>query len=153
MTYKCFYSMKKTADMNVGAMAFACALAVTSASSARAASCEGNFAVEGVPLVTALSYKTWEAFPKLDPKKALDRLASAVLAEGFSDMKVDKEHGAITALQESSGSGRPQTLRVVARKMGGNTRVDVIFSVQAGQVAPEDYVRSSVCRVISAAAG
>ncbi|PWB81443.1 MAG: hypothetical protein C3F11_15225 [Methylocystaceae bacterium] len=132
---------------------YSCALAAIGVSSAQAASCESNFTVEGVPLVTALSYKTWEAFPKLDPKKALDRLASAVLAEGFSDMKVDKAFGAITALQETSGFGRPQTLRVVARKLGGATRVDVIFSVQAGQVAPEDSVRGSVCRVIAAAAG
>ena len=84
------------------------ALVAIGASSAQASSCEGNFSSQGVPLLTPLSYKTWVVFPKLDPKKALDRLASAVLAEGYSDMSVDKAYGAITALQETTGSGLPR---------------------------------------------
>ena len=128
------------------------ALVAIGATSAQA-SCEANFSSQGVPLLTPLSYKTWMLFPKLDAKKALDRLASAVLAEGYSDMNVDKAYGAITALQETTGSGLPQTLRIVARRVNAGTRVDAYFSIQAGQVTTEELVRGSSCNLIAAAVG
>ena len=58
----------------------------------------------------------------------------------------------VTALQETSGSGRPQTFRVTARKVGGATRVDAVFMVQAGQVADADTVRGYMCRILAGAA-
>ncbi len=75
-----------------------------------------------------------------------------MLAEGFNP-RVDRGTGAITAVQETTGSGRPQTLRVVVRRAGGATRVDAVFMVQPGQVAPEGITRNAICRVIGAAAG
>ncbi len=58
-----------------------------------------------------------------------------MLAEGFIRVGVDRSAGALTAFQETSGSGRPQTLRVSARKTGNGTRVDAVFMIQAGQLA------------------
>lgn len=131
----------------------ALAILLGTLSLAQAQSCEGNFSTEGVPLVTALNYKSWQAFPKVDPARALDNLHRAVLAEGFTGVKVDKATGALTAQQETSGSGRPQTLRVVVRKSGSGSRVDVVFMVQPGQVAPEAATRSAICRIVDAAPG
>lgn len=127
----------------------ACALGAT-LSSAQAQQCAANFNVVGTPMLTALTYRTFDMVPRPQPAVLAD-LASAVAAEGFQGIRVDKGLGAVSALQETSGSGRPQTLRVTARKAGNGTRVDAVFMVQPGQIAPEDYVRQAFCRVISGA--
>lgn len=133
------------------AMAVVAAGAVSVAlSSAQAQQCAANFNMAGTPMLTALTYRTFDMVPRPQPAVLAD-LASAVAAEGFLGIKVDKGLGAITAMQETSGSGRPQTLRVTARKAGSGTRVDVVFMVQPGQIAPEDYIRQAFCRVISGA--
>lgn len=129
------------------------ALAVVAASSAQAQTCQSNFKTEGVPLITALNYKSWQIFPKLDPKKALSNLAQGVAVEGFSGIDVNKGLGAITAQQETTGSGRPQTLRIVVRKSGKGSRVDLVFMVAPGQVAPEGTTKTAICRVIASANG
>lgn len=121
--------------------------------SAQAQTCAENFEQDGVPLVTAITYKSWQVFPGVTPAQALDRLARATLAEGFLGMRVDKQYGAITAHQETSGSGRMQTLRIVARKAGNGTRVDAVFQIQAGQVASADAVRKGICNVVRGARG
>lgn len=104
-----------------------------------------------MPLVTAISYKTWQEFSKLKPDTALQRLAQGVAAEGFSGIKVNKSLGTVDAFQETTGSGRIQTLRVVARKRGAGTRVDAIFDIQAGQVTSKDIVRDGLCNIIRSA--
>lgn len=113
--------------------------------------CQKNFAVEGTARVTAMNFRTWREFPNLPQATALKNLRAAMLAEGFSNIGVDAEAGALTAVQETSGSGRPQTLRVAARKSGNGTRVDAVFMIQAGQTADSSYVRSALCRVVDAA--
>ncbi len=80
--------------------------------------CQQNFAVEGTARVTAMNFRTWREFPNLAQPTALKNLRAAMLAEGFSNIAVDAEAGALTAVQETSGSGRPQTLRVSARRVG-----------------------------------
>ncbi|WP_332699914.1 hypothetical protein [Bosea sp. (in: a-proteobacteria)] len=120
---------------------------------AQAQSCEGNFAVVGTPMLTGLTYKTWDIIAKRAPAAVLKDLAASVSAEGFADMRIDKATSSVLAIQETSGSGRPQTLRVTARKSGGGTRVDAVFAVQQGQVAPEAYTRDALCRVISGGRG
>ncbi|MBM7850345.1 hypothetical protein JOD31_000557 [Methylopila capsulata] len=118
---------------------------------AAAQSCERNFTSQGVPLLTALTYRAWQAFPKTTPKRALDNLARAVAVEGFDNIRVDRALGAISATQEVTGSGREQTLRVVVRKEAAGSRVDAVFAVKPGQVAPEGATRDAMCRMISAA--
>lgn len=113
--------------------------------------CQQNFVVEGTARVTAMNFRTWREFPNLPQPTALKNLRAAMLAEGFSNIGVDAEAGALTTVQETSGSGRPQTLRVTARKSGSGTRVDAVFMIQAGQTADSNYVRSALCRVIDAA--
>jgi len=120
---------------------------------AQAQSCADNFSQEGVPLMTGISYKSHQTFPNVAPSVAVDRLARAVLAEGFVGMRVEKSYGAITAYQETSGSGRAQQLRVVARPAGKGSRVDIVFSIQQGQLAAEGPVRSSLCRIMAGARG
>lgn len=127
------------------------ALSLTCASFAQAQDCVSNFTSEGVPLVTAITYKSHQVFPKLDARKGLDNVARAVAAEGFSNIKIDKNLGAVTAMQETSGSGRPQTLRVVVRKTKQGARVDAVFMVQPGQVAPEGATRGGICRIVESA--
>ena len=72
-------------------------------------------------------------------------------AEGFDNIREDRANGALTSLQETSGSGRPQTLRVSARKVGNGTRVDAVFMIQVGQVASADVIRAAMCRVVTSA--
>ena len=120
---------------------------------AQAQSCEGNFAVVGTPMITALTYKTWDILPKRAPAAVLKDIAASVSAEGFADIRIDKSTNSVLAIQETSGSGRPQTLRFTARKSGSGTRVDGVFAVQQGQIAPEAYTREALCRVISGARG
>lgn len=118
----------------------------------RAASCETNFSVSGVPGLSAMSFKAWQEFPKVTPDVALKRLAQAIAAEGFSGIKANRELAAIDAFQETTGSGRIQTLRVTARKRGAGTRVDAIFTIQAGQLTSEGVVREGLCNIIAGAA-
>jgi hypothetical protein len=116
-----------------------------------AQSCESNFRVEGTPMLTALNFRTSQSFAGIDRDRAIDNLRSAMLAEGFIRVGLDRSAGALTAFQETSGSGRPQTLRVSARRAGKGTRVDAVFMIQAGQVADAATVRGYLCRVVSAA--
>jgi hypothetical protein len=126
-------------------------MAALGATPALAQGCQENFQVEGTPLITALNFRTSQTFAGLDSRKALTSLRSAMLAEGFSNIDMDRSGGALTAMQESSGSGRPQTFRVTARKSGNGTRVDAVFMIQAGQVADANTVRAAICRVVSGA--
>jgi hypothetical protein len=132
--------------MKIVILATSMLLAVTA--HAQAASCENNFQVTGVPMVTALSYRSWQEYPKAKASVVLKQLAQAVAAEGFSGIKVDKDLSSIDAFQETSGSGRIQTLRVVARQKGAAVRVDAVFDIQAGQLTSKDAVRSSICKII-----
>jgi hypothetical protein len=120
---------------------------------AQAQSCEGNFAVVGTPMLTALTYKTWDIVPKRTPARVLKDLGAAVSAEGFADMRIDNATSSVLAIQETTGSGRPQSLRITARKSGGGTRVDAVFVIQQGQLASESYIRDALCRVIAGAQG
>jgi hypothetical protein len=138
--------------MRIKTLLLALALAAA-APAARAQSCAENFQVEGTPLLTAMNYRTSQVFGGLDSRRALDNLRRAMLAEGFGGIEVDRSGGALTALQETTGSGRPQTLRVTARKSGNGTRVDAVFMIQAGQVAGADVVRAAMCRVVAGARG
>lgn len=123
------------------------------AAPALAQACESNFRVEGAPMLTAMNFRTTQTFAGVDSGRALGSLRAAMLAEGFINVSVDRSAGALTAFQETSGSGRPQTLRVSARKSGSGTRVDAIFMIQAGQLADPDTIRGYLCRVVSAARG
>ncbi|KRE02315.1 hypothetical protein ASE63_07135 [Bosea sp. Root381] len=129
------------------------AAAVLFASQAMAQACPGNFKVDGVPMVTGITYRSWDLVKGKAPAAVLKNLAAAVSAEGFAGIRVDKATSSVVAIQETSGSGRPQHLRVTARKSGPATRVDAAFVVQAGQVAPEAYVRDALCRVIAGGRG
>lgn len=133
------------------ALTVAVAAAVGLALPAQAQSCVQNYTVEGTPMLTAMNFRSWQSFPGVDSRRALTVLRQAMLAEGFNNIQVDTAGGALTALQETSGSGRPQSLRVTARRIGAATRVDAVFMVQQGQMADAGMVRSYLCRVISAA--
>lgn len=118
-----------------------------------AQACPGNFKADGVPMVTGITYRSWDLIKGKAPAAVLKNLAAAVAAEGFAGIRVDNATSSVVAMQETSGSGRPQTLRVTARRSGPATRVDAAFVVQAGQVSPEAYVRDALCRVIAGGRG
>lgn len=132
---------------------FGVAAAVLGASPVLAQACPGNFKADGVPMVTGITYRSWDLVKGKAPAAVLKNLAAAVAAEGFAGVRVDNATSSVLAIQETSGSGRPQTLRVTARQSGPATRVDAVFVVQAGQVAPEGYVRDALCRVIAGGRG
>jgi hypothetical protein len=140
-------------NKTIKTLAMISAILAATAGAASAQSCADNFQVEGTPLVTAMNFRTSQTFGGVDSRKALDNLRRAMLAEGFSNIDIDRSGGALTAVQETSGSGRPQTMRVTARKSGNGTRVDAVFMVQAGQVAGADTVRAAMCRVVAGARG
>ncbi|MGY8634260.1 hypothetical protein RAD15_17415 [Bradyrhizobium sp. 14AA] len=116
---------------------------------ALADSCADHFQLSGVPLVTGTTNKTWMIFPSVNPAAALDNVSRAVMAEGFVGVNVDRNLGTLTTQQETTGSGRPQTLRIVVRKEGKGSRVDAVFILPPGQVAPG--VSDNLCRVVNAA--
>ncbi|KPH79095.1 hypothetical protein [Bosea vaviloviae] len=122
-------------------------------SQAAAQACPGNFKADGVPMVTGITYRSWDLIKGKAPAAVLKNLAAAVAAEGFAGIRVENATSSVAAIQETSGSGRPQTLRVTARQSGPATRVDAVFVVQAGQIAPEGYVRDALCRVIAGGRG
>ncbi len=134
-----------------GAVIMAAFVCVAPAHGQMQSVCHQNFAVEGTARVTAMSFRTFRDFPNLDQRRALGNLRSAMLAEGFGNIGVDAEAGALTAVQETSGSGRPQTLRVSARRVGNGTRVDSVFMIQAGQTTDAKMVRTAMCRIVDAA--
>lgn len=111
--------------------------------------CADHYESSGVPLVTGLTHKTWMVFPSVNSAVALDKITRAVLAEGFANVSVDKKLGTLTTQQETTGSGRPQTLRVVVRNDAKGSRVDAVFILPPGQVAPG--VSNNLCRVVNAA--
>ncbi len=101
-------------------------------------------------MVTAVSYKSFQELPKAKAPAVLQKLAQAVAAEGFSGIQINKELSSIDAHQETSGSGRIQTLRVVARQKGAAVRIDAVFNIQAGQIADKDVIRKGICDIIKA---
>ncbi|RDJ20999.1 hypothetical protein DWF00_07170 [Bosea caraganae] len=127
------------------------ALSFFAAAGAQAQSCADNFKSAGVPMVTAITYRTWDLIPNRKPAVVLSPLARAIAADGFGNIEVDKAGATVSAMQETSGSGRPQFLKVTAKTSGPATRVDMVFTVQPGQIANEPSARAFMCRVIAAA--
>lgn len=112
------------------------------------AQCAANFTQEGVPLVTGISYRTFTIRAGANPRALLKEMAQAAAAEGFEDIEVNAGLGTVSAIQETTGSGRPQTLRITARKHAKGARVDASFFIPPGQVASGDTVRTYLCRMI-----
>ena len=78
----------------------------------------------------------------------------AVSAMGAQAQVNSAEAGYATDVANAQSTmSRQQVINeyLTARKNGKGTRVDAVFVVQAGQVAPEDYVRKAFCRVIGGA--
>ncbi|WP_293812814.1 hypothetical protein [uncultured Bosea sp.] len=114
---------------------------------AQAQPCATNFTSSGVPMVSQITYRTWD-LSKKPPAAVLPVILRAIEADGdFGDIRTDKA-GTITAMQEVTGSGRPQILKVTARKQPTGTRIDIAFTVQPGQVAPEDAVKKALCNFL-----
>lgn len=123
------------------------ALAASSASAA----CKQNFTVLGLPLLSQIEYRTQETYKGLSQSTAAKRIAARLEAEGYA--RVKRKGGVVTALQETSGSGRPQELRFIISEKSGKTTIEAIFTVQQGQIAGERVVRNELCRLIAIGAG
>lgn len=107
--------------------------------------CATNFTSSGVPMVSQITYRTWD-LSKKPPAAILPAIVRALRADGdFVNIRADKASGTVTAMQEVTGSGRPQFVKVTTRKQPTGTRIDIAFTVQPGQIAPEDAVRSAFC--------
>lgn len=128
----------------------AAAASFAAAGAAQAQPCITNFKSAGVPVLSEITYRSWDLV-KRPPAAVLTAIARAAEAEDFSGIRIDKASGTVTALQDAARSGRPQTLRVTARKSGGATRVDAVYIVQAGQIGHEGEVRRGLCNIIGAA--
>lgn len=120
-------------------------------SSAQAQPCATNFTSSGVPMVSQITYRTWDLSKKA-PAAVLPAILRAIEADrDFGDIRTDKANGTITAMQEVTGSGRPQILKVTTRKQPTGTRIDIAFTVQPGQVAPEEAVKKGLCDFLKGA--
>lgn len=128
-------------------------LVVSALSTTAFANCESSFKTEGVPLVTPMSFKSSQEFPKVKADAALSRIAKWMAADGFSGITVNKTLGAIDAYQDAAGSGRVQKLRATVRPRGDGIVVDAIFSIQIGQATNSDIIRKELCKMIRSAAG
>ncbi|GLS17507.1 hypothetical protein GCM10007874_05220 [Labrys miyagiensis] len=128
-------------------------VSISAAGAANAGSCESNLTSSGVPMMTTLSYKSYETIPGLSAGKALSNIAAALEAENANGVRISKGAGTVDATQDTSGSGRMQTWRAVVRKSGNGVRVDLIFATQQGQLTSTSAVRPVLCRVIAAARG
>ncbi len=120
-------------------------------SSPAVAGCKQNFYFLGLPLLSQIEYRTHDSMTGVSPKTAAKRISAQLKAEGYARVKTSG--GTVTALQETSGSGRPQAIRFVAKAAGNGTRIDAIFTIQQGQIAGERVVRNELCRLIRTAAG
>ena len=126
-------------------------LTIGLATTGLAGTCKQNFSFIGLPLLSQIEYRTYATVQGVSVKTAAKRIAAQLRAEGYSAVKTSG--GTVTALQETSGSGRPQSLRFVAKAADGVTRIDAIFTIQQGQIAGERVVRKELCRLIATAAG
>jgi hypothetical protein len=131
-------------------LALALVFAVLLAPTAHAA-CKQNFTTLGLPLLSQIEYRTFETYKGLGQTTAAKRLAARLKAEGYAAVR--RSGGVVTALQETSGSGRPQELRFIVTEKGGKTTIEAIFTIQQGQVAGNRVVRDELCRLIATAAG
>lgn len=133
------------------AFTLAAPLLLVGVTQGQAQPCVTNFSSAGVPMVSPITYKTWD-LTKKSPAAVLPAIARAIQADGdFMNIRTDKASGTISAVQEVTGSGRPQLLKVTTRKQATGTRIDIAFTVQAGQVAPEAAVRTALCDFLSGA--
>ena len=133
------------------AFALAAPLLIAGVTQGQAQPCMTNFSSAGVPMVSQITYKTWE-LTKKSPAAVLPIITRAIQADrDFMDIRADKASGTITAVQEVTGSGRPQLLKVTTRKQPTGTRIDIAFTVQPGQMAPEAAVRSALCDFLRSA--
>ena len=119
------------------------------ATSAHAA-CKQNFSTLGLPLLSQIEFRTHETYGGLGQTTAAKRIASKLKAEGYAAVR--RSGGVVTALQETSGSGRPQELRFIVTERSGKTTIEAIFNIQQGQVAGNRVVRDELCRLIASAA-
>ncbi len=120
---------------------------ITVSSPAFAASCEKNFTVSGVPMVTAVSYKSFQELPKANAPAVLQKLAQAVAAEGFSGIQINKALSSIDAHQETAEAAEFRRCALSpARKapLSGS----MLFNIQAGQIADKDVIRKGICDII-----
>jgi hypothetical protein len=127
-------------------LAMTLALAATTA---QAATCKQNFSFAGLPLLSQIEYRTHATFAGISRQTALQRIADALVARGYSAVRIRRS--SVTALQETSGSGRPQSLVFTASASGDTLRIDAVFTIQQGQIAGERVVRNELCRLIAAA--
>lgn len=115
------------------------------------AACKQNFTTLGLPLLSQIEYRTSETYKGLGQTTAAKRIAARLAAEGYA--RVRRSGGVVTALQETSGSGRPQELRFIITERSGKTTIEAIFTIQQGQIAGNRVVRDELCRLIATAAG
>lgn len=132
-------------------LALITALAICLLAGTGTAGCKENFTTEGLPLLSQIQYKTHASFKGLDRTTAAKRIAQRLKDEGFQGVK--RDGGVVTAWQETTGSGRPQTLRFIVSESRGTTTIEGIFTIQQGQVTAKRMVRDNLCKVIAIAAG
>lgn len=122
-------------------------LAATSAE----ATCKQNLTVLGLPLLSQMEFRTHETYGGLAQSTAAKRIAARLKAEGYA--RVTRSGGVVTALQETSGSGRAQELRFIITEKSGKTKIEAIFTIQQGQISGNRVVRDELCRLIASATG
>lgn len=129
-------------------LAMTLALAATSAA---ARTCKQNFSFIGLPLLSQIEYRTHDTFSGISRDTALQRIANVLAAEGYARVRIRQR--SVTALQETSGSGRPQSISFTVSSAGNDLRIDAVFTIQQGQIAGERVVRNELCRLIATAKG
>lgn len=128
------------------------ALTLTFATTAaQAATCKQNFSFIGLPLLSEIEYRTFATISGISRDTVLQRIADVLASEGSARVRI--RHDTVSALQETSGSGRPQAISFTVSASGNALRIDAVFTIQQGQIAGERVVRNELCRLIATANG
>jgi hypothetical protein len=128
-----------------------CTIGIATATTSQAATCKQNFSFIGLPLLSQIEYRTFATVSGVSRDTALQRIADVLAREGYARVRIRR--GSVTALQETSGSGRPQSISFAASASGNDVRIDAVFTIQQGQIAGERVVRNELCRLIATANG
>lgn len=82
-----------------------------------------------------------------DPMLAFQSVGRAIASEGYAGINASKDLGLVSAYQETNGK-RSTINTTVSESQPGRIRVDIVFQLAPGLVAPTTAVKDGLCKVL-----